>query len=203
MFAFKNLAVIFFVLAILFSSIGYAEDWTQIAYSGIQGFADENQKNPAIGIIGFVNLELKHTHKKSWFNYYNRVGILGALEYHTDHSHLSGTIQFPFFSYWISKEHLLQISTGPVWSDAIVEYKETITLYDRYGSVEDIEVQSKYKNETTGGISFMILLNYIYPKDFYINSGSLFLRADYLENVGARGMIGLSFGRSILERFSD
>lgn len=113
---------------VLLSTFVYAEDWTQIGYGGVQGFIDETQKNPAVGIMGFVNLELKHTHTKSWFNYYNRMGILGALEYYTDHSHLSGTIQFPFFSHWISKENLLQFSTGLVWSDAIVEYEETIEL---------------------------------------------------------------------------
>ena len=181
----------------------YAEDWTQIGYSGVQGFLDENQKNPAIGIIGFMNLELKHTHTKSWFNYYNRIGILGALEYYTDHSHLSGTIQFPFFSYWISKENLLQFSTGPVWSDAIVEYKETIWGRDQHGYLEEVEIRRMQKNETVSGISLMILLNYTYPKDVYINSGLLFLRADYLEDVEVRGMIGLSLGSSILERFSD
>ena len=197
-----------FILSLVFflSNLTYAEDWTQIGYGGVQGLVNEdlNWEDPIIGIMGFLNLELKHTHDRSWFNYYNRMGILGALEYHTDHSNFSATIQFPFFSHWISKEHLLQFSAGPIWSDAIiVKYEKTIRHYNEYGDLVDMEIIREQKNETVKGISLMILLNYTYPKNVYINSGLLFLRVDYLEKVEARGMIGLSLGSSVLERFSD
>ncbi len=196
------------VVSIIFLSLSYAyaEDWTQIGYSGIQGFITESGNNSAIGIMGFMNLELKHSHPKSWLNYYNRMGLLGALEYYPNNQNLSGTIQFPFYSYWTSKENLFQMSIGFIWAEAKVEYKETkiITYYDLYGIENiDTEVRTIYKNETVSGMSLMVLFNYKYSKSSFINSGLLFLRVDNLRKVETRAMIGLSFGHSLLERFSD
>lgn len=194
-----------FVFSIVFLSLSYAyaEDWTQIGYGGIQGFITESENNSAVGIMGFMNLELKHSHPESWFNYYNRMGVLGALEYYPNNDFFSATIQFPIYSYWISNESLLQISIGYLWAETIVVEEQTIRHLDEYGYVDDTETIKRSRNESFNGASIMLSLNYTHPKKFLINSGLLFLRLDHVRNSETRGIIGLSFGHSLLERFSN
>lgn len=159
-------------LLLLLSNYAQAEDWTQLGFGGVQAFRYDEQF--AVGAMGLINFELTHTHPKAWFNYYSRLGFLGAFEYHNTDSTLSGTLQLSLLSFWVSNEALLQFSAGPVWSDAV-----------------DAE---------TGG-SAIILLHYKPPVESPINSGSLFLRVDVAN--GERASVGISIGHSILERFSD
>lgn len=159
-------------LLVLLSNHAHAEDWTQLGFGGVQGFRYDEQF--AVGAMGLMNIELKHRHPKAWINHYSRLGFLGAFEYHNTDSTLSGTLQLSLISFWASNEALLQLSAGPVWTDAV--------------GVE------------TGG-SAMLLLHYKPTVESSINSGSLFLRVDTLN--GEKVSIGLSIGHSILERFSD
>ena len=159
-------------ILLLLSNYAHTEDWTQLGFGGVQGFRYDEQF--AVGAMGLMNIELKHSHPKSWFNHYSRLGFLGAFEYHNTDSTLSGTIQLSLLSFWVSNEALLQFSAGPVWSDAV-----------------DAE---------TGG-SAILLLHYKPTVESPINSGSLFLRVDVAN--GERASVGISIGHSILERFSN
>ena len=160
------------IICVLFSNYAQAEDWTQTAFGGVQAFRYD--EHFAVGAMGLMNIELKHSHPQAWFNHYSRLGFFGAFEYHNTDSTLSGTFQLSLLSFWVSKEALLQFSVGPVWTDAV---------------------------DTETGGSAIILLHYNPSVKSYLNSGSFFIRLDALN--GERISVGLSIGHSILERFSD